>query len=63
MKVQFKAIAFAAATLVLGHAAWAGEAEAAYQRLAARVPKVVVGGRGGWLLGSVCGQCGAWFAC
>ena len=28
MKVQFKAIAFAAATLVLGHAAWAGEAEA-----------------------------------
>ncbi|MHB1409538.1 MAG: carbohydrate ABC transporter substrate-binding protein, partial [Acidovorax defluvii] len=28
MKVQFKVIAFAAATLVLGHAAWAGEAEA-----------------------------------
>ena len=28
MKVQFKAVAFAAAALALGHAAWAGEAEA-----------------------------------
>ena len=28
MKVQFKAIAFAAAALAMGHAAWAGEAEA-----------------------------------
>jgi len=28
MKVQLKAVAFAAAALALGHAAWAGEAEA-----------------------------------
>ena len=28
MKMQFKAIAFAAAALALGQAAWAGEAEA-----------------------------------
>ena len=28
MKMQFTAIAFAAATLALGQAAWAGEAEA-----------------------------------
>ena len=28
MKLKYRAIAFAAAALVLGHSAWAGEAEA-----------------------------------